>query len=221
MSARVLVGFECSGIVRDAFIRAGFDAWSCDLLPTRRPGPHIQGDVFEHLADGWDLAIFHPDCTYLTVSAAWAYKDRSDIKVNVKPETLVGELRRRARLNALSQYRRLLAASIPRKAVENPAPSFVNKAIRPPDQIIQPHQFGHDASKSTGLWLDNLPELKPTKLIAPRYVVRRGRSLPRWANQTDSGQNRESPSPDRWYKRAETYPGVADAMADQWGDLLK
>jgi len=157
------------------------------------------------------MAIFHPMCTYLTVSAAWAFKD-GPYHQKVKRGTLVGAERRAARDEALENFRRLLALPYP-KAIENPAPSFISKAIRPPDQTIQPYEFGDDASKRTGLWLDRFPPLIPTKRIAGRIV--NGRE--RWSNQTDSGQNKLSPGDNRWLERSKTYPGIAQAMASQWG----
>jgi hypothetical protein len=160
------------------------------------------------------MAIFHPMCTYLTVSAAWAFTD-GPYHQKVKPETLTGQVRREARDLALDNFRRLLALPYP-KAIENPAPSFVSKAIRPPDQTVQPYQFGDDASKRTGLWLDRLPRLRPTGWIAGRMVDGRER----WANQTDSGQNRLSPGEGRWLERSATYPGIAAAMGAQWGGYL-
>ena len=241
---RVLVACEYSGVVRDAFIARGHDAVSCDLLPTEKPGPHYQGDVRDIL-DGmpcgtyrgedfcdlssrdkemanqgiidedlqpWDLLIAHPDCTYITSSAEWAYGD-GPYHQKVKPETLVGAARRAAREDALDFVRLLLAAPIHMKCIENPARGAINNRIRKPDQIIQPNQFGHDASKATGLWLEGLPHLVPTCIIPPRMVG----TLPRWANQTDSGQNKLTPGKDRWKERARTYQGWADAMADQWG----
>ncbi len=103
------------------------------------------------------------------------------------------------------------------KAIENPAPSFVSAAIRPPDQTIQPYDFGNDASKRTGLWLDRLPRLVPTQRIAGRMVMHNGKLVERWSNQTDGGQNKLSPSAARWLERSETYPGIAAAFGDQWG----
>lgn len=156
-------------------------------------------------------------CTYLTVSAAWAYGD-GPYHQKVKPGTLVGAARRRARDEALANFQRLLDLPFP-VAIENPASSFVNNAIRRPDQIIHPHQFGDDASKATGLWLTKgVPplEIDPTSCVAPRIVNGR----PRWANQTDSGQNRLSPSDTRWLERSATYPGIAAAMGTQWGKWL-
>lgn len=192
---RVLVACEYSGTVRDAFITKGHDAMSCDLLPTDKEGPHYQGDVFDIIGDGWDLMIAHPPCTHLAVSGARWFKDK-----------------KKEQLEALDFVRRLLDADIPRIALENPI-SIISSKIRKPDQIIQPWQFGHDASKSTCLWLKGLPKLVPTSLVAPRIVD----GKKRWANQTDSGQNRLPPSEDRWKIRSETYSGIAEAMAVQWG----
>lgn len=209
---RILIGYSACPATREAFRARGHDARTCDLLPARDGSPHhFQCDIWEVANDGWDMAIFHPMCTYLTVSAAWAFTD-GPYHQKVKPETLVGLARREAREKELDNFRRLLALPYP-KVIENPAPSFVSKAIRPPDQTIQPYDFGDDASKRTGLWLDRLPQLVPTCRIVGRMVGGRER----WANQTDSGQNRLSPGPDRWLERSATYPGIANAMADQWG----
>lgn len=209
---RVLVGCEHSGIVREAFRKRGHDAYSCDLLPAMDGSKnHLQGDVMGYLGEQWDLAIFHPDCTYLAVSAEWAYGD-GPYHQKVKSETLVGAARREARKAAVAFVKQLLGSPINRIAIENPI-GHLSTAIGKPQQIIQPHQFGHDASKATCLWLRGLLPLQPTEQIPPRIVNGR----PRWANQTDSGQNRLSPSNDRWAKRAQTYPGIAAAMANQWG----
>lgn len=215
---RVLIACEYSGRVRDAFIKRGHDAMSCDLLPTEAPGPHYQGDIRDVLSTmPWDLMIAHPDCTYLTNSAAWAYKD-GPYHQAVKPETLVGAARRQARIEALGFVRLLMDAPIERIAIENPM-GAISTAIRPATQYIQPHQFGHDASKITGLWLKNLSPLRATKNVPGRIVMHNGKQVERWANQTDSGQNKLTPGPDRWKDRARTYQGWADAFADQWGAL--
>lgn len=215
MPARVLIGYSACPLTRAAFERAGCEAWTCDLLPARDGNPrHLQCDIWEVARDRWDMALFHPMCTYLTVSAAWAFTD-GPYHQKVKPETLTGQARRDARDEALDNFRRLLALPYP-KAIENPAPSFVSRAIRPPDQTVQPYQFGDDASKRTGLWLDRLPRLRPTGWIAGRIVEGRER----WANQTDSGQNRLSPGESRWLERSATYPGIAAAMGSQWGGYL-
>lgn len=219
---RVLIGYSACPLTQQAFERAGVEAWTCDLLPSRGSGVrHIQGDVWKALRDGqWDMAVLHPMCTYLTVSAAWAYGD-GPYHQKVKPGTLVGAPRRAAREEALRNFRALLSLPFP-VAVENPAPSFINRAIRPPDQVIQPWQFGDDASKSTGLWLTRgIPPLNPTAYCLPRLVKRGNSILPRWSNQTDSGQNRLSPGDDRWLERSKTWPGIAAAMGDQWGRWLQ
>ena len=197
---KVLVACEYSGTVRDAFIAAGHDAMSCDLLPTDAPGPHYQGDVRDVLGDGWDLMIAHPPCTYLAVSGM--HRTARGLRDPQLTE------------DALDFVRLLLAAPVPRIAVENPV-SVISTRVRKPDQIIQPWQYGHDASKTTCLWLQGLPALRPTQIVEPRIVDGRKR----WGNQTDSGQNRLSPSPDRWKRRSATYAGIAAAMAAQWGCL--
>ena len=209
----VLIGCEFSGIVRDAFIARGHNAVSCDLLPTAKPGPHYQGNVLDIIDDGWDLAIFHPPCTFLTVSAAWAFGD-GPYHQKVKPGTLVGAARREAREEAVEFVRKLMGAKkIKRKALENPI-GCLSKRIGKPSQIIQPWQFGHPESKATCLWLDGLLPLIPTNILPPPRIVN-GKA--RWNNQTDSGQNRLSPSENRWADRSETYQGIADAFAQQWG----
>ncbi len=208
---KVLVACEFSGTVRDAFIALGHEALSCDLLPTETPGPHYQGDVLDILEDGWDLMIAHPPCTFLTISAAWAFTD-GPYHQKIKEGTLVGSARRRAREEALAFVSLLLDAPIPRIALENPI-GCISSRIRKPEQIIQPHQFGHDASKATCLWLKGLMPLRATENFPPRMVGDR----PRWSNQTDSGQNKLSPSTDRWAARSLTFPRIAKAMAEQWG----
>lgn len=195
---KVLVACEYSGAVRDAFIAKGHEAMSCDLLPTDRPGPHYQGDVKDILYDGWDLMIAHPPCTYLSVSGMhWTRRGLRDPQLTE---------------DALDFVKLLLEAPIERIALENPV-SVISSRIRKPDQIINPWQFGHDASKKTCLWLKNLSHLVPTQIIEPRIID----GKKRWGNQTDSGQNRLAPSEDRWKIRSETYKGIAEAMAAQWG----
>jgi site-specific DNA-cytosine methylase len=197
LKVRVLVACEFSGVVRDAFRARGHDAVSCDLLPTERPGPHIQGDVLPHLGDGWDLMIAHPPCTHLAVSGAkWFAEKRRDGR----------------QWEAVQFFMALARAPILRIAIENPV-GIMSTTWRPPDQIVQPYQFGHEATKTTCLWLKNLPRLTPTKLVAkgPRHVTKSGRSLPEWYNLP--------PSEDRARIRSRTFTGLGEAMAEQWGTL--
>ena len=195
---RVLIACEHSGMVRDAFVRAGHYALSCDLLPSEQPGEHYQGNIMDILHDGWDLMIAHPPCTFLCSSGIHWNKRRPERAIQTE--------------DALAFVEKLLNANIDRIALENPI-GIISSRIRKPDQIIQPYQFGHDASKATCLWLKNLPKLKPTQFVEPRYID----GKPRWGNQTDSGQNKLPPSKDRWKIRSETYAGIAEAMARQWG----
>ena len=211
---RVLIGCESSGVTRRAFREAGHDAWSCDILPSEDNSPyHLQCDVRDVLYLWWDLGIFHPDCTYLTNSAAWAYTD-GPYHQKVKPGTPVGLERRILRQQALEFVQLLMDAPIERIAIENPV-GVISTAIRPADQYIQPFEYGHSASKKTGLWLKNLPVMRPTCIVPGRVV----NGVERWDNQTDSGQNKLTPSPDRWRERSRTYDGWSQAMVTQWGNL--
>lgn len=199
---KVLVGCESSGVVRRAFREQGHDAWSCDLLDADDQSPfHLKRDVLTVLDYGWDLAIFHPPCTYLCSSG---------LHWNKRIPGRAQETESALRFVSL-----LLNADIPRIALENPI-GCISTRIAKPSQVIQPYDFGDDASKSTCLWLVNLPLLRPTKRVPGRKVIYKGRVVERWANQTDSGQNRLPPSDDRWKQRSETYPGIAAAMALQW-----
>lgn len=170
---------------------------SCDLLPTEAPGPHWRGDVRDVLGWEWDLMIAHPPCTHLAVSGARWFKDKRDEQVE-----------------ALDFVRLLLDAPIPRIALENPV-SIISSRIRKPDQIIQPYEHGHEATKTTCLWLKGLPHLKPSNIVGKgaRHVTRSGRSLPEWYNLP--------PSAGRWKIRSATFPGIAQAMARQWGSLTR
>ena len=205
---KVLVGCECSGEVREAFRALGHDAWSCDLQAADDNSEfHIQGDLFEALkSQKWDLAIMHPPCTYISVSGMH--------------RTTRGLRPRKLTDDALDFVRDCMNADVPYIAIENPI-SVISTNIRKPDQIVQPYQFGDDASKSTCLWLKHLPKLPiaPDKRVPGRkveYPVGSGKIKERWANQTDSGQNRLGPSEDRAKNRSKTYPGIASAMADTW-----
>lgn len=197
---RVLVACEFSGRVRDAFINAGHEAMSCDLLPTESPGPHYQGDIFDIITDGWDLMVAHPPCTYLTVTAnKW-----------FTPENLEKEpWRIQARLDAMKFFKALWNAPIPHKALENPI-GIMSTRWQKPSQIIQPWWFGHPETKATCLWLSTLPPLHPTNPVAipeePRLRMR---------------VNYLPNTPDRWKLRSLTFQGVADAMAEQWGNMPK
>lgn len=216
----VLVGCETSGRVREEFRKRGHVAFSCDILPADDGSAyHLQMDIFAALAlCRWDLLICHPPCTYLTVSANKYLKD--DPGVNVKPGTLYGAARRVARAEAIHFATRLWCSDVPRIVLENPT-GALNTQMAPPSQIIQPYEFGDDASKTTCLWLKGLDPLPidPAKRCPGRWVTdpRNGKLVERWANQTDSGQNRLPPSKDRWKIRSETYPGIAQAMAETWG----
>lgn len=186
---KVLVACEFSGIVRDAFARRGHDAWSCDLLWSETEGRHLQGDVMSFIysprVKEWDLLIAHPPCTYLAVSGARWWGDRGQQQAD-----------------ALKFVRDLLNAPIARIALENPI-GKISTAIRKPDQIIQPWQFGHGEVKATCLWLKNLPKLVPTNIVEGRHAR----------------VHREPPGADRWKNRSRTLTGIADAMAAQWGSL--
>ena len=148
---RVLVGCEFSGVVRRAFRKRGHDAWSCDLLPAEDGSPyHIQGDLLKILGDEWQLAIFHPPCTYLASSGARWFKGREQQQEQ-----------------ALDFVRLLLAANIPSIVLENPI-GVISTQIRKPDQIVQPWWFGHGETKATCLWLKNLPPLSATNIVDGR-----------------------------------------------------
>lgn len=216
---RVLVACEFSGIVRDAFIAAGHFAMSCDLLPTERPakGPggapgtrgweritHYQGDVRDVLDQEWDLMVAHPPCTYLTnAGVRWLYGDYGH---KMAASSLVGEPRWEAMRDGAALFRDLLAAPIPRIAVENPIMHkfAVAEIGRRQDQVIQPWMFGEPVQKAVGLWLVGLPPLIATGPIClDRHQL----------------VHKMAPSPDRSHKRSVFFEGVAAAMAAQWGSL--
>lgn len=224
--ARVLIGYSRCKITRAAFEAMGHEVWTCDLLPKHDDDPsdrHLQCDIWDVARDRWDAGVFHPMCTNLTVTAAWAFNDPDYVRYpgvgyhqKVKPGTLTGKARRDGREADLENFRKLLELPY-RKALENPARSFLNKAIKRPTQVVQPYEYGDDASKATGLWLDRLPPLRPNPtIVMPRYV----NGLPRWGNQTDSGQNALGPSEERWLQRSATYPGIANAFGRQWGAII-
>lgn len=202
---KVLVACEYSGTVRDAFIKIGHDALSCDLLPTDVPGPHYQGDVFDIINNGWDLMIAHPPCTYLCNSGVLhLYKDKDRWKDMIDGAVF---------------FRKLLQANIPKIAIENPVMHRFGYAIIGVDksQIIQPWMFGDPESKATCLWLKNLPKLQQTNqisLLDSNNAHEIFKALP--INEAQRIHHL-SPSDDRWKIRSKTYRGIADAMATQWG----
>jgi site-specific DNA-cytosine methylase len=194
---KVLVACEYSGVVRNAFRARGFNAWSCDLLPSEdNSAYHIQGDVFrsdmwKSPSDGyplqWDLMIAHPPCTHLAVSGARWFKDKQE-----------------EQKEALEFVKMLMDVPVKHIAIENPI-SIISSKIRKPDQIIQPWMFGHGETKATCLWLKNLPKLTPTDIVEGR----------------EARIHKMAPSPDRWKERSRTYTGIAEAMAKQWGDHVR
>lgn len=198
---RVLIACEYSGSTRNAFLAAGHDALSCDLLPADDNSPHhYQGDVRDLLGQQWDLMVAHPPCTYLCSSGLHWNKRRPERAAQTELGIAFAKL--------------LMGMDIPMIAMENPI-GCLSTRYRKPDQIIQPYMFGHDASKATCLWLKGLPKLVPTKRVYGRAVD----GKERFGNQTDSGQNKLPPSADRWKIRSETYAGISSAMAQQWGNI--
>lgn len=205
---KVLIACEFSGIVREAFRKRGHDAWSCDLLPTEIPGNHIQDDVLKHLGEGWDLMIAHPPCTFLASSGAkWLYDSRY-------PN------RKQDQCKSMEFVRQLANAPIHRIAIENPV-GCISREWRQPDQIIQPYFFGDEAQKSTCLWLKNLPPLQHaaeadwfTKKThvgkGAMHITKSGRKIPAWYSLLAVNPNRQK-------LRSKTFPGVAQAMSEQWG----
>jgi hypothetical protein len=229
----VIVGCEFSQVVTTAFRNAGHEAYSCDILPAvgNHPEWHYQCDILDVIdRERFDLGIFHPPCTYLCSSGMhWTTRGLRDPKLTD---------------DAIEFVKKLLSAGIKHIALENPI-GCISTRIRKPDQIIHPWMFGHDASKATCLWLQNLPKLALTEIVPPKgycwdpyvkfmpdahYEVRSGirfcchkDSIPKkmiWANQTPSGQNKLGPSQDRWADRSVTYSGIAEAMVNSWGKII-
>ena len=195
---RVLVACEFSGVVRDAFIRAGHTALSCDLMPTDRPGPHYQGDVIDIIGGGWDLMIAHPPCTHLAVSGARHFaKKREDGRQQ----------------QGIDFFMALARAGIPRYAIENPI-GIMSSIWRKPDQIIQPWEYGHSVTKSTCLWLRGLPALMPTNIVdkGTIWTAKSGKRMSQWYYDSSC-----LPPKEREKMRNKTFQGIADAMAQQWG----
>lgn len=227
----VLIGCEESQEVCKAFRERGHEAYSCDLLPCSGGHPewHLQMDVFKAIAGGslvtqsgqlveikkWDIGIFFPTCTYLTISANKWYKNQPQPKSGA----LVGAERRQARKDAIKFFKALAACDIERTALENPI-GIMSTEYREPDQIVNPYDFGDAARKPTCLWLKGLPKLQATNLgDAPLFgemldrgefhTTKSGKCLPKWYNLP--------PSENRGYIRSKTFPGIAKAMAEQWG----
>ncbi len=187
MKHRLLVACEFSGIVRDAFIAKGWDAWSCDLIPTERPGPHILNDVRNVLCDGWDMMIAHPPCTYLSYAGnRWLKQPGRLTKAQ----------------EAMQFIRLLWDAPISMIAIENPR-GYTWQWWKPPDQIIEPYHFGDPMTKATCLWLKQLPPLMASLICSDPFV--------NWSKKGKHGHNGKS--------RSRTFPGIARAMADQWGSI--
>lgn len=194
---KILIACESSGTIRDLLLAKGYDAVSCDILDSETPGPHYKGNVLDILNDGWDAMIAHPPCTNLSSSGMhWTIRGFRDPQLTE---------------DALEFVRILMNADIPRIAIENPV-GVISTRIRPPDQYINPWQYGENSSKKTGLWLKGFQKLIPTNIISPRIV----NGKKRWGNQTDSGQNKLGPSEQRASLRSKTYPGIAAAIVDQW-----
>jgi len=195
---KILVGCEESQAVTIELRKLGHEAYSCDIQQCSGGHPewHIQGDVFDAInSRKWDLGIFFPTCTYLTISANKWYKDQPKRKSG----TLVGKERREAREEAILFFMRLYICPIPKIAIENPI-GVISSRFRGPDQVLQPWMFGHGETKATCLWLRGLQNLQPTNIVEGRE--QRMHLLP--------------PSKDRAKLRSKTFPGIAKAMAEQW-----
>ncbi len=199
---KVLVACEYSGVVRDAFIRHGHDATSCDLLPTESPGPHYQGDVMDILNSGWDLMVAHPECTYLCNSGVRHLHNNPARWISL--------------YEAAVFFKTLLNADIPQICIENPIMHKYGKLMIggvKQTQTIQPWMFGHPEKKATCLWLKGLPPLSPSKDVKQEME-----SMPK--SQTDR-IHYMSPGPERQKERSRTYKGIADAMASQWSNQIQ
>lgn len=205
---KILIACEFSGIVRDAFIRKGHDAWSCDILPSESDfsSNHYQCDVMEVIGNGWDMMIAHPPCTYLSNAAAGHLHPGGIPNINIE--------RYEKGLKGREFFMAFYNALIPKIAIENPVPSRVYD-LPPYAQIIHPYYFGDTESKRTCLWLKNLPPLEKTNLVKPKIYgyYKRGNKK----GQPIYGNNYLKLSPDRGKIRSKFFPGIASAMADQWG----
>ena len=189
---KVLIACELSGTVREAFLKKGHDAWSCDLFESDIPGQHLIQDAREVVHQGWDLMIAYPPCTHLACSGAKHFKEK---------------IRLGKQQAALLFIQELMNAPIDKICIENPV-GVISSKIRKPDQIIQPWQFGDKVQKTTCLWLKNLPLLKHTNIVGKGdfVVTPSGKKLPKWYSDNKSSK-----------VRSKTFQGIADAIADQWG----
>jgi len=204
---KILIACEFSGTVRDAFIKAGHNAISCDIEPTDSPGPHYQGDMFDIINDGWDMMIAFPPCTHLAVSGAKHFvQKRADGRQQ----------------QGIDFFLKVANVDIPKIAVENPV-GIMSSIYRKPNQIIQPWQFGHEAQKTTCLWLKNLPPLQHTKIVnkGSFYITKSGKRMPSWSHDTVGADGKKLGYNTLEIKkiRNKTFQGIADAMANQWGKL--
>ena len=194
---KILVACEFSGTVREAFAKLGHDAWSCDIESTSLPGNHYQGDMFDIVNNGWDLIIAHPPCTHLAVSGARHFeKKRADGRQQ----------------QGIDFFMRVINIDVPKLAVENPI-GIMSTLYRKPEQIIQPFEYGHEATKSTCLWLKGLPLLKPTNIVSKGEFVTfpSGKRMNKWYADSSKLSPKER---EKW--RNKTFQGIADAMAKQW-----
>lgn len=197
----ILVACEYSGVVRDAFKARGHYAMSCDLLPTDSPGLHYQGDVFDIIDEGWDMMIAHPPCTYLTVAGnGWMNHPKYPNRAQDRREAIAFVLE-------------LAETPIPKIAIENPV-GVLSTLWRKPDQYIQPFEYGFPTTKKTCLWLKNLPNLIPTNIVEPEWVIlKNGKRWSKWDYEISGMKDRSL----RGKARSLTFPGIAEAMAAQWG----
>jgi len=202
---KILVACEFSGTVRDAFIKNGHDAMSCDLEPTEVPGPHYQGNVMDVINQDWDLMIAFPPCTYLTLTGNKWFKPEFSNRFPTRNQD---------RKNAIKFFMDLVNLPIPKIAIENPI-GVMSSFYRTPDQIIQPWEYGHKTTKATCLWLKGLPMLKPTNIVDKGEVVisKSGNRMSRWYYETSKLPIKGGI---RAKARSVTFQGIADAMANQW-----
>jgi hypothetical protein len=204
---KVLIACEFSGTVREAFAKLGHNAWSCDIEPTDIPGQHYQGDVMDILADGWDMLIAFPPCTHLAVSGARHFEQkRKDGRQQ----------------QGIDFFMQMINAPIEKISVENPV-GIMSSIHKKPSQIIQPWQFGHEAQKTTCLWLKNLPNLKHTNIVGKGdfYTTPTGKKMPSWMSDPVGADGKKLAYGSSEIKkvRNKTFQGIADAMADQWGNI--